>query len=364
MPTDAAIFHSLSPVALDLGFFQIRWYGLSYVLGFVCSYLILRTLARRGLIALPASRVADAMVYIIFGVLIGGRLGYALLGYDPSILWTFSDSFPYWNLLAINKGGMASHGGMIGVIIAASFVARGFKTPEGGREGRTTWRHVVDMLALCVPFGFFFGRIANYINGELLGRIVAQPGQPGPWYSVRFPQELLGWSSPQTHGEHTPDLTGPQHQRLVELVTDGLRPDETWTSGVERLVARASEHRQELEPILSARHPSQLYAALLEGLAVAIVVWIVAAKPRKPGVVGAWWLISYGLARIIDEVWRMPDAQFDVERPWGLSRGQWFSVPMVVIGIVAVIVCSRSRDPLTLGWAAKRSRPLTEPQAG
>lgn len=122
--TDAAHYHSLSPIALDLGFFAIRWYGLSYVLGFICGYSILWMLAKRRVIGIPPARVADVMVYVIFGVLIGGRLGYAILGYDPSLLWTFSDSFPFWNLLAIQKGGMASHGGMIGVIVATWFVSR------------------------------------------------------------------------------------------------------------------------------------------------------------------------------------------------------------------------------------------------
>ncbi|MDP1660589.1 MAG: prolipoprotein diacylglyceryl transferase, partial [Phycisphaerales bacterium] len=297
--TDAAHYHSLSPIAVDLGFFAVRWYGLSYVLGFVCAYLILRAMAKHRLIALPPHRVADMMVYIIFGVLIGGRLGYALLGYDPSLLWTFSDSFPYWNLLAIHKGGMASHGGMIGVVVASWFVARGFKAQDGTIEGRTDWRNVVDMLALCVPIGFFFGRIANFVNGELLGKVIAQPGQPGPWYAVRFPQELLGWSSAQSRARHTPELSELQHDRLVALVADSMKPSDTWSSALERLVAKAGQHRDQLEPLLAARHPSQLYASLLEGVAVGVTVWIVAARPRKPGVVGGWWLLSYGLARIL-----------------------------------------------------------------
>lgn len=359
--TDAAQYHSLSPIAFDLGFFAIRWYGLSYVAGFVCAYLILRAMAKCRLIAIPPHRVADLMVYIIFGVLIGGRLGYALLGYDPSLLWTFSDSFPFWNLLAIHKGGMASHGGMIGVIFAAWLVSRGFKNPDGTIEGRTDWRNVVDMLALCVPIGFFFGRIANYINGELLGKVIAAPGQPGPWYSVRFPQELLGWSSAQAHSKHTPDLTDAQHEKLVDLVTQTMRPSDTWSGALDRLISKAGIHREQLEPLLAARHPSQLYAALLEGVAVAVIVWVVAAKQRKPGVVGGWWLLSYGVARIIDEIWRLPDAQFANERPWGLSRGQWFSAAMVAAGVAAVIVCSRRAAPLTIGWATPRSN---EPQQG
>lgn len=351
--TDAAHYHSLSPIAVDLGFFAVRWYGLAYVLGFVCAYLILRLLAKRRLIAVPPHRVADMMVYMIFGVLIGGRLGYALLGYDPSLLWTFSDSFPYWNLLAIHKGGMASHGGMIGVGVASWFIARGFKNPDGTIEGRTDWRSVVDMVSLCVPIGFFFGRIANYVNGELLGKVIAPPGQPGPWFSVRFPQELLGWSSAQSHARHTPELSEVQHDRLITLVADSMKPSDTWSSALERIVARAAQHRDQLEPLLAARHPSQLYAALLEGLAVCATVWIVAARPRKPGVVGGWWLLSYGLARILDEFWRLPDAQFDVERPWGFSRGQWFSAVMVVVGVITVVWCLRRNAAPTLGWAVK-----------
>ncbi|MBY0309119.1 MAG: prolipoprotein diacylglyceryl transferase [Phycisphaerales bacterium] len=347
--TDGAHFHTLSPVALDVGL-QIRWYGLSYVTGFVCAYFILRALARRRVIAIPPARVADVMVYIIFGVLIGGRLGYALLGYDPSLLWTFSPSFPYWNMLAIQKGGMASHGGMIGVIIATWLVSRGFKRPDGTVEGRADWKHIADTLALCTPIGFFFGRIANFINGELLGKIIAPAGEPGPWYSVRFPQELLGWNRDGTRSGHTPPLSAEQFNRLDGLVQSVRRPGESWNAALEHVVAKAGQFRAQLEPLVSARHPSQLYAALLEGLAVLAVVWIVAARPRKPGVVGGWWLLSYGVARIIDEYWRLPDAQFAEGRPLGLSRGQWFSTAMVAAGVVAVIVCSRKAAPKMMGW--------------
>lgn len=360
---DAAHYHSVSPIALDLGFFAVRWYGLSYVLGFICAYYILRSLARRRLIAIPAHRVADVMVYVIFGVLVGGRVGYAVLGYDPSLLWTFSDSFPWWNLLAINKGGMASHGGIIGVVIASYFVSRGFKNADGEIEGRVSWMHITDMLALCVPVGFFFGRIANFINGELLGKIIAPPGQPGPWYSVRFPQELLGWSSTQSHGKNTPDLTDEQHGRFVEMVAGTMRPSDTWYSALERLVAKAGLHREQLEPFLAARHPSQLYAALLEGVLTGLVVWMVAAKARKPGVVGGCWLMAYGVARVIAEIWRLPDAQFAEGRPLGLSRGQWFSAAMVAAGLAAVVICSRRAAPTFLGWA-DRKRDTNEPKPG
>jgi prolipoprotein diacylglyceryltransferase len=99
----------------------------------------------------------------------------------------------------------------------------------------------------------------------------------------------------------------------------------------------------------------------MEGVAVLIVVWAVAARPRKPGVVGGWWLIAYGVARIIDEVWRLPDAQFAEGRPMGLSRGQWFSAAMVAGGITAVIICSRKAAPRMLGWLTPMP---SEPKAG
>ncbi|MFT3686056.1 MAG: prolipoprotein diacylglyceryl transferase [Phycisphaerales bacterium] len=136
----------------------------------------------------------------------------------------------------------------------------------------------------------------------------------------------------------------------MALVRSVKRPEETWNAALEHIVARAAQFRPQLEPLLSARHPSQLYAALLEGVAVLLVVWIVAARPRKPGVVGGWWLISYGVARILDEFWRLPDAQFTEGRPMGLSRGQWFSAAMVAGGITAVVICSRKAAPLMLGW--------------
>jgi phosphatidylglycerol:prolipoprotein diacylglycerol transferase len=290
------------------------------------------------------------MVYVIFGVLVGGRLGYAVLGYDPSLLWTFTKTFPYWNLLAIQKGGMASHGGMIGVIIATWLVSRGFKNQDGTIEGRTDWKHIADVLALCTPIGFLFGRFANFVNGELLGKIIAGPGQPGPWYAVRFPQELLGWNADGMRSGHTPPLTADQFQKLDTLVESARRPGESWNAALDHVVAKAGQFRAQLEPLLSARHPSQLYAALLEGIAVLVVVWLVAARPRKPGVVGGWWLIAYGVARIIDEFWRLPDAQFAEGRPLGLSRGQWFSAAMVASGIAAVVICSRKAAPKMLGW--------------
>jgi len=368
MPTPAALtlaayFHDLDPVLIHLGPLAIRWYGLSYVLGFVVGYLLLSFLARRTLIALPPHRVADAMIWLIAGTIIGGRIGYALV-YDQALFITFRSAPPFWDLLALHKGGMASHGGMIGLALAAWRISRGWFDPSTGLvEGRCSWREVADALSLVAPFGIFFGRIANFINGELLGAIVAAPGQsapqpvpqPVPWWSVRFPQELVSG--------HAPKLDPVQAAALDALLVDVSRAQATLTGGpgltrfqaLDVLVAKAAQYRPQLEPLLSARHPSQLYQAVGEGLLVAAVVWTIAARRVRAGLVAGAWITTYGVARIVTELYRLPDAQFVVQRPLGLSRGQWLSVLMVAIGLTIITLVLRAKrtehGPIThLGW--------------
>ena len=141
MNTLAAWLHDLGPIAFQAGPLAIRWYGLSYVLGFVIGWWWLTRLAAKGLILIPRERVADAAMIFVAGVVLGGRLGYAIL-YDPALFITFEKSFPFWGLLEINKGGMASHGGIAGVIIASLVIARGFKGPDGARVGKCPAPHV------------------------------------------------------------------------------------------------------------------------------------------------------------------------------------------------------------------------------
>jgi phosphatidylglycerol:prolipoprotein diacylglycerol transferase len=362
--TLAAWFHTLDPIALQLGPVAIRWYGLSYVLGFIVAYIILVWLARRSLIAIPAHRVADAMLLLILGVIVGGRVGYALV-YDRALLTGFSAAFPFWDLLALHKGGMASHGGMAGVALACYLIARGWKTDDPTaphqREGRSSLLAVGDAMALCIPFGMLFGRLANFINGELLGAIVAAPGQPAPSWAVRYPQELLD-------GRHAPALDAAQSAQLENLIRTNASPGESKLQTLAYIVDHADKFRPQLEPLISARHPSQLYQALAEGVFVAVIVWFIARKPRLVGVVSAWWLMLYGVGRVITEIWRLPDAQFADPRPLGLARGQWLSVAMIIIGaIVLAWVIRRGKQlagagsggatPLRhLGWATPTSR--------
>jgi phosphatidylglycerol:prolipoprotein diacylglycerol transferase len=331
--TLAAWLHTLSPYLVrftDSGF-GLRWYGLSYLAGFLVAYLILRASARRGLMLIPRERIGDAMMWFIGGVLIGGRLGYVFL-YQPELLVRFTPGPPWWGVLAIQGGGMSSHGGIAGVILAAWRVSRGWKNRDGSRTGRIPTLHVMDVIALLAPLGLMFGRLANFINGELLGRIHSPPGTPGPWWTVQFPQELYGWRGPGQRTGHAPALSPAQEQLLWSTASRAAEPgDVTALQAVDRLVAKASQFAPELKQILSSRYPSQLFQAASE-LTLFIVLWAVWAKKRKPGVVGCWFLITYGLLRILTEFWRLPDTQFVVERPFGLSRGQWYSVPMVLFG--------------------------------
>ncbi len=351
MTTLAAILHTFSPFVVRFtDGFGIRWYGLSYVAAFAIGWWLWRAIARRGRSAIPAERVADAMMIVIVGTIVGGRLGYALV-YDRALFTEFTSSPPWWGLLAINKGGMASHGGLVGLVVAAWVVARGFRERGQGdgvavpsaepvrREGGCSTLHVMDILGLIAPPGLLLGRVANFINGELLGKIVSPPGVRGPWWSVQFPHELLGWRGPGVVDarSHTPTLS-PEQERLLWETAAKLRlpSDAGWGSALDRLVAKASAHESVLRQILSSRHPSQLYQAFAEGIVLGLSLWFIWTRPlarRCDGVVAGSFFLIYGLLRILTEVWRLPDAQFAEGRPLGLSRGQWLSAAMIVVGV-------------------------------
>ncbi len=367
-------FHDLNPIVIPIsGDFAVRWYGLSYTAGFVFAMLVWMMLAKRGLSLVPRHRVLDAMLILIVATLVGGRLGYALV-YDPTLLTGFRASFPFWDMLLITKGGMASHGAMVGLAFAAWLISRGWREPPSlERTGRSPMLHVMDMLALLAPVGLLLGRFANFVNGELLGKIVALPGQPGPWWSVRFPQELLGWNWIKTDdgprlmreaSSHAPDLSPQQIEALDRLVMSVKAASETWHDGLKYVVTHASRYREQLEPLLSARHPSQVYQALAEGLVLGAVVWLIWMTPRKPGVIAAWWLMVYGVLRVITEFWRLPDAQFAEGRPLGLSRGQWLSVGMVAIGAVLLAYAIRRAGPRLGGWWRRAPITPTQPATG
>ncbi len=255
-------FPDIDPVAVHIFGLKIHWYAIMYLLGFALGYLLMRRRLRQepyASITKPKPwapvDVEDLLLYSVVGVLGGGRLGYVLF-YKPGFyLDHLLDIFKLWD------GGMSFHGGALGVVIGVAIFA--------WRRGRP-FLQVADFLAPAVPIGLAAGRVGNFINGELWGR-VASPDLP---WAMIFP-------------------------------TGGDAP----------------------------RHPSQLYQVLLEGLLLFVVLWLYARRPRYRGQVAAAFLVGYGVLRFIVEFWREPDAYLGF-LSLGLSMGQWLSVPMVLIGII------------------------------
>lgn len=343
-------FHDLSPFAFRVsGGFGLRWYGLSYAMGFLSAFLLLRFLARRHATDIPLSRAADAMMFLILGVLVGGRLFY-VIGYEPALLWDFGSAPPWWGVLAINRGGMASHGGIIGVALACWRISRGFKDDDGSIIGRSTPLRVLDTAAMLAPLGLLFGRLANFINAELLGGVVAEPGQPAPWWAVRYPQEII--SLPEDARVQT-----PEQMIAIEDISLGhaLPSDISWTQGYERVLERIQGGDEQLlaqlEPLIAARYPTQLLQASLDGLLVFLCVWAVAARPRRAGVVAGVFAIVYALGRIPMDLIRLPDT--DVTQFGPLTRGQVYSGLTLLAGVLLIVLALRAKSPKHGGWLGR-----------
>ncbi len=367
-PTLAAWLHDLDPVALRVGPATIYWYGVSYVLGFALAYVLLRIAARRGLTPVPGAAIGDVVLFGGIGGVIGGRVGYLLL-YQPSLLTEFSGGFPWWAALNIARGGMASHGGMVGVVLGLvllGWLLRRRAAKENLPElARVPTAHLVDLACTAAPIGLMCGRLANFVNGELLGKVVASPpyeeGTTLPWWSVQFPQEILARTG-------TGEVSDRQMQLAAEAV--GMSYLELLTpEGMERFQAAyqdmladlrgggptAAQASNFMETFLNARHPSQLYQAVAEGPLLLFALLVVWAKPRIAGVVTAWLMIVYGLGRIATEFYRLPDVQFAVARPLGFSRGQWLSVALVVGGFGLLgFVIARAKKKQKLGESVPR----------
>ena len=336
MPLLAVFLHNIDPFAIRFPDWSpvagVRWYGLSYLLGFFIAYLLIKRVVRAGVSTLKPQEVGDLIVTLALGVVIGGRLGYVFF-YKPSLLWLIEDHFPWWGVLMINKGGMASHGGMIGGIVASWYYAW---------KHKHSWAHILDLFAFGAPLGLFFGRIANFINGELYGRPVTE-GSIAMHWAVRFPQEVALWSDEQAYA-------AAPYLRNIPTGSDGPPNLLDW------ITLRVQQGNQQvihaIEPLLIPRHPSQLYEALLEGLVLFTVLAIVWWKPRKPLVVGATFGITYGIVRIIGEYFRMPDAHILNEEfaHFGITRGQWLSALLTLAGVVMLVFVNRRKVSPMGGW--------------
>ena len=255
------MYPHIDPVAVQIGPLAVHWYGLTYLAAFGLFLLLgMRRLRHepfasvQGAGAWSRKDVEDILFLGVMGVIIGGRLGYCLFYKPEYYLANPLDIFKVW------QGGMSFHGGLLGVITSMTWFARSRSKP---------WLQVADFVAPCVPTGLAAGRIGNFINGELWGRL-ADPSLP--WAMV-FP------------------------------------------------------HSGTMLP----RHPSQIYQFLLEGLLLFVLLWFYARKERKPGQVAGMFLLGYGVLRFIAEYFREPD-DFLGLLGLGLSMGQWLCIPMILGG--------------------------------
>ena len=270
---------------IDLGFFTLRFYSLAYLLGVIFAYWHTSKMLKAPGAPMAQRHADDLFFYCTLGVILGGRLGYAAFytGGEtgiPSAFTDFSgDGFVSWKLLRLWDGGMAFHGGLIGVTVAMAYVAW---------RDKLNFIRVVDYVCVGVPMGMLLGRLANFINGELYGRVTDVP-----WAMV-FPSDPAGLP----------------------------------------------------------RHPSQLYQAGLEGLAMLIIMmllfWTTRARYR-PGLLAGVFTLGMGCARFINEFFREPDQQLaDFAARTGLSMGQWLTIPLILTGLIVVLYALRKK-PLASG---------------
>ncbi|MGZ8999321.1 MAG: prolipoprotein diacylglyceryl transferase [Allosphingosinicella sp.] len=265
---------NLDPVLFEWGWFKLRWYSLAYLAGILIGWwYLLKLIDRPG--APMARRHADDLVfYATLGVILGGRLGYVLFYKPGEYLADPIQIFRLWD------GGMSFHGGVIGTSLGIFYLAR---------KNGLNWLRIHDYVACCVPFGLFFGRLANFVNHELWGRPTDVP------WAVIFPEQV------------------------GDMLIDG-----------------------------PARHPSQLYEAGLEGLALFLVLWFMFWRTDSryyPGRLVGTFLLGYGLSRFLVEFYREPDAHLVrfTEMTY-LHMGQWLSVPMIIGGAWLIATSSKRRQ--------------------
>jgi phosphatidylglycerol:prolipoprotein diacylglycerol transferase len=307
----ATYVHDLNPVLLRItDAIQLRWYGLAYLAGFIGGFFLLRNLARRGLWVLKPEQTGDFIAAAaLFGVFLGGRLGYIFFYQLPREGWEKLIKDPLM-ILRVWEGGMASHGGILGLVIFTWFYAK---------KHKVTWTGLGDGLCVVAPVGLFFGRVANFINGELYGRVTE-----GVAWAVKFPLALI----------HEPIEVQSAAWQECTRVEPGLAD----TESLEVLIATARENpevAQALGNFLPARHPSQIYEALLEGaLLFGILWWVRTRFPKAPdGLLTGLFFGFYALFRIAGEQFREPDA----EMVGFLTKGQFLSLFMFAFAAAFLI---------------------------
>lgn len=262
------LYQSLDPVAFAAGPFVVRWYGIAYLAGFCLAAFILYRVARHWKIKVDLDAVLTVMVCVILGILVGARLGYCLFYGDGYYL------VHPWKIIAFNEGGMSFHGGLLGALAAGVGAAKLTRIP---------YLTLADLGAIAAPLGLFFGRLANFVNGELWGA-----------------ETDLPWG----------------------VVFGGAAGE-------------------------AARHPTQLYEALLEGIVIFCVLIFLARRvpPRPRGTFIGTFLVMYGTFRILIEFVRQPDAQLGYLFGGWLTMGMLLSVPLIAAGVIALLWAHRKKLP-------------------
>lgn len=280
------IHPQFDPVLISIGPLAIRWYALSYIVGFILFTILGRRRIAQGNSVFTKEMLDDFLTWGILGVILGGRIGYVLFYKFSDYLANPLDIFKVW------EGGMSFHGGFLGVVVAMWLF---------GRKHNISILKLMDTVAPLVPLGLASGRIGNFINGELWGRVT----ELNAFWAMGFPQARYE------------DAEAAAHNPL-------------WAEWLQQYG-------------MLPRHPSQLYQFALEGICLFVIVWIFSKKPRPSGQTAALFLGGYGLFRFIAEFARQPDDYLGL-LTLGLSMGQWLSVPMIVLGVIGFVWFGRNNS--------------------